>query len=191
MEPPGEERRADEADQGAPPEFDALTPPGEVVRGDRTRDDFFDAVLALDAPATAREVADIAGHGTDAAREYLSWFERMGIVTRVTETPATWERNHEYLQWRRVQRLTRAYTPEELLTLLDAAMSRADAYAAAFDADTPQEVSITDAATDQERSLEELWEAMSMWKTTRQQIALLERALQSAGDDATGDLAPV
>lgn len=191
MDPPREERRATAAERATPPEFDALTPPDELVRGDRTRDDFFDAVLTLDAPATAREVAEIAGHGTDAAREYLAWFERMGIVTRVTETPATYERNREYLQWRRVQRLHQQYTPDELLAFLEAAMKRADAYATEFGADTPQAVSITEAATAHDRSLEELWDALSMWKTTQQQIVLLERALQTASDDATGDLASV
>jgi len=55
-----------------PPDFGALTPPDEVVRGNRTRDDFFDAVLGLDEPAPASEVAELAGRGVDAAREYLN-----------------------------------------------------------------------------------------------------------------------
>jgi len=79
---------------------------------------FFDAVLALDSPATANDVAELAGHGVDAAREYLDWFERMGIVTQVTESPATYERNQEYLNWRRVQKLRQEYATEELLDLL-------------------------------------------------------------------------
>ena len=91
MEDPGSDIKAD-ADERAP-DFDALTPSEEVVRGDRTRDDFFDAVLGLDDPTTAGEVAERAGHGVDAAREYLDWFERMGIVTKVTDSPATYERN--------------------------------------------------------------------------------------------------
>jgi hypothetical protein len=57
-----------------------LNPPEELVRGDRTRDDFFDAVPALDSPATVSDVAVLTGHGVDAAREYLDRFERMGIV---------------------------------------------------------------------------------------------------------------
>ena len=93
MEKPDPELRADPEERTDTPDFEALTPAREVVRGGRTRDDFFDAVLALDSPATASEVADLAGHGVDAAREYLEWFERMGIVTRVTESPATYERN--------------------------------------------------------------------------------------------------
>ena len=127
MEDPGSDIKAD-ADERAP-DFDALTPPEEVVRGDRTRDDFFDAVLGLDDPATASEVAERAGHGVDAAREYLDWFERMGIVTKVTDSPATYERNQEYLNWRRVQTLRREYTTEELLDLLRSESERADALA--------------------------------------------------------------
>jgi hypothetical protein len=57
-----------------------LNPPEELVRGDRTRDDFFDAVPALDSPATVSDVTVLTGHGVDAAREYLDRFERMGIV---------------------------------------------------------------------------------------------------------------
>jgi len=98
-----------------PPDFGALTPPDEVVRGNRTRDDFFDAVLGLDEPAPASEVAELAGRGVDAAREYLEWFERLGVVTQVSETPATYRRNQEYLNWRRVQQIRHQYSPDELV----------------------------------------------------------------------------
>lgn len=189
MDEPREERQADAAEQASPPDFDALTPPEDLVRGDRTRDDFLDAVLTLDQPATAGEVAELAGRGADAAREYLTWFERMGIVTRVTDTPATYKRNQEYLQWRRVQRLRQQYTTDELLAFLDDAVERADGYATEFGVDSPEGVSIAAYATEHDRSLEDVWEAVSMWKTTRRQIALLERALQQAGDDAAHDTA--
>jgi hypothetical protein len=106
MEEPDADRRADPDERAERPDFDALTPPDDLVRGKRTRDDFFDAVLGLDSPATASEVAERAGHGVDAAREYLEWFERLGVVTRITETPATYERNQAYLNCRPVQSLT-------------------------------------------------------------------------------------
>jgi hypothetical protein len=72
MEEPRPELEADTDERRDMPDFDALIPPEGLVSGDRTRDDFFDAVLGLDSPATAGEVADLAGHGIDAAREYLS-----------------------------------------------------------------------------------------------------------------------
>nr|WP_277543634.1 hypothetical protein [Halomicroarcula sp. FL173] len=79
------------------PDFDDFVSPSELVSGERARGDFFDAVLGLDSPATTGEVADLAGHGEDAAREYLEWFERIGIGTQVTDSPAMYTRNQEYL----------------------------------------------------------------------------------------------
>ena len=58
MEEPGSELKADTDERSEAPDFDALTPPEELVRGERTRDDLFDAVLGIDSPATASEVAD-------------------------------------------------------------------------------------------------------------------------------------
>ncbi|MDB2276137.1 hypothetical protein PM022_16640 [Halorubrum ezzemoulense] len=183
MEDPRSDIQADTGERA--PDFDALTPPEEVVRGDRTRDDFFDAVLGLDGPATASEVADRAGHGVDAAREYLDWFERMGIVTKVTDSPATYERNQEYLNWRRVQTLRREYATEELLDLLRSESERADALAAEFDAESPTGVSITQYAADTDQSIEAVWEQLSSWQTARRRVSLLERALTPTSGDAS------
>lgn len=184
MEEPREELKPG-ADEGSEaPDFEALTPPEGLVRGDRTRDDFFDAVLALDSPATANDVAEIAGHGVDAAREYLDWFERMGIVTRVTESPATYERNQEYLTWRRVQKLRQEYDPGELLDLLKAASERAETLEREFDVDSPDDVSIARRASETGRSIEDVWHRLCAWRTARRRVALLERALAAeSGDD--------
>jgi len=133
MEEPHEELKADADERAEAPDFEALTSPEELVRGDRTRDDFFDAVLALDSPATVNDVAELAGHGVDSAREYLEWFERMGIVTQATESPATYERNQEYLNWRRVQKLRQEYATEELLDLLKTESKRAETLEREFD----------------------------------------------------------
>ncbi|MDB2272455.1 hypothetical protein B9H04_12990 [Halorubrum ezzemoulense DSM 17463] len=183
MEDPGSDIQAD-TDERAP-NFDALTPPEEVVRGDRTRDDFFDAVLGLADPATAGDVAERAGHGVDAAREYLDWFERMGIVTKVTDSPATYERNQEYLNWRRVQTLRRQYTTEELLDLLQSESERADALAAEFAAESPASVSITRYAAASDQSIEAVWEQLSAWETALRRVSLLERALTPTSGEAT------
>ena len=184
MEEPRDELKVDADERGEAPDFDALSPPEELVRGERTRDDFFDAVLGLDSPATASDVAELAGRGVDAAREYLEWFERMGIVTRVTESPATYERNQSYLNWRRVQRLREEYSTEELLDFLTTESERAEALAAEFDAESPSEISITRYAAETDRSVEDVWERLSAWKTARRRIDLLERALTTDSGDA-------
>ena len=186
MEEPRPELKADADERRGMPDFDALIPPEELVSGDRTREDFFDAVLELDSPSTASEVADLAGHGVDAAREYLEWFERMGVVTRVTDAPATYERNQEYLNWRRVQRLRSEFDDDELLTFLEDAVEENESFVERFDAETPDAIAVTAHAAGTDRSVEAVWRDVSAWKTTRRRISLLERALQTGSDGTAG-----
>jgi len=183
MDEPRPEQKADVDERVESPDFDALTPPEELVRGDRTRDDFFDAILGLDSPSTASEVAELAGHGVDAAREYLAWFERMGIVKQVTDSPATYQRNQAYLNWRRVQKLRDQYTSGRLLEFLKTETERDEKYTEQFGVASPEAVSITSAAADTDRSVEDVWEAVSAWKTTQRRITLLERVLASGAGD--------
>ncbi|GAA0715494.1 putative ArsR family transcriptional regulator [Halorubrum trapanicum] len=184
MDEPRDELKANEAERADAPDFDALVPPEDAVRGERTRDDFLDAVLTLDSPATAGDVAELAGHGVDAAREYLEWFERMGVVTKATDSPATYERNQEYLDWRRVQRLRREYTTEELLDLLEEESEHLAALRREFDVDAPTDVSIARHAEATDRSVEAVWERLTAWQTARRRVALLERALAAESGDA-------
>ncbi|GGL36157.1 hypothetical protein GCM10009037_19620 [Halarchaeum grantii] len=190
MKEPRDELKADSVERQDAPDFDALTPPEDVVRGGRTRDDFFDAILTLGSPTSVEGVAERAGHGVDAAREYLEWFERMGVVTRVTESPATYERNEAYLQWRRVQRLQTEYSQDELLEFLQAATERDEAYASEFDVDAPEDVSIAAYAREHDEPVEDVWEDVSRWMTTRRRITLLERALTGADDGLAGQQSP-
>lgn len=183
MEEPRGELRADVAERADAPDFDALTDPAALVRGDRTRDDFFDAVLGLVAPTTVSEVAERAGHGVDAAREYLEWFEEMGIVTRVSDSPATYRRNQSYLDWRRVQTLRDEYASEELLGFLETETDRIDEFAEEYGASSPDAVSLSEATADTDRSIESVWDDLSAWRTARRHVALLERALSPDGGE--------
>lgn len=184
MDDPRSELTAGSDERSERPDFDALTPPSELVRGERTRDDFLDAVLGLDAPATASDVADLAGHGVDAAREYLDWFERLGVVRRVTDSPATYRRNQEYLNWRRVQTLRTEYAPDELVGLLQREAERLEGFEAEFDSTSPDDISIVEYAGETDRSVEDVWERLSAWRTTSRRVTLLERALTTTSDDA-------
>lgn len=187
MDDPRSDLKTDSDDRAEPPDFEALTPPADLVRGERTRDDFFDAVLGLTSPATASDVAERAGHGVDAAREYLDWFERMGIVTQVTDSPATYERNQAYLNWRRVHTLREEYTTEELLDLLQTQAERAEALANEFGVESPDAISIAQYAAETDQSIEAVWERLTAWKTARRRVRLLDRALTTDSDssDAT------
>jgi len=175
MDDPNADLRADADGRADPPDFEALTDPTDLVRGERTRDDFFDE------PATVEKVAELAGHGRDAAREYLDWFERMGIIERVSERPATYRLNREYLVWRRVQRAKRDHDADELVAMLDAEAARDEEFAAQFDCDHPDQVRLHAHANAAGTSVEAAWRDLSGWHTTRRRIEILERAL---ADDA-------
>lgn len=186
MKDPRPELKPDDAERRDTPDFDGLVDPAELVSGDRTRDDFFDAVLGLDGPATTGDIADLAGHGVDAAREYLTWFERMGIVTQVTDSPAMYTRNQEYLNWRRVQHLRDRYDDDELIAWLENAVEQHESLAEQYGVESPDAVAITAHAANTGRSVESVWQDVSAWQTTRRRISLLERALQSNSGGTTG-----
>lgn len=186
MEEPAPEITSNSEEGSDAPDFDTLTPPENVVRGERTRDDFFDAVLGLDEPATASDVAELAGRGVDAAREYLDWFQQLGIVTQVTESPDTYRRNQDYLNWRHVQRLRTEYSDDELLTFLKEEMERAEVIGEQFDVESPEAVSVTTHASETDRAIEDVWEDITSWKTARRHVVLLERAL-TTGSDGVAD----
>jgi hypothetical protein len=185
MKEPRQDLKATDDERATAPDFDALVSPEKLVRGNRTRDDFLDTVLGLENPATIDEVADRADHGRDAAKEYLDWFERMGIVTRVTDSPVTYERNQEYLTWRQVHHLREQYTTDDLLDFLQTETEHDRTYRDKFDAESPEAVSISAHAANIDRSIESVWETLSAWKTTRRRITLLERALASDSDETT------
>lgn len=186
MEEPEADLRAGPEERADAPDFDALVEPEDLVRGERTRDDFLDAVLGLDEPATVEEVATLADHGRDAAREYLEWFERMGIVRRVSESPATYRLNREYLVWRRVQRLREEYDPEELVGYLDAETERDREFATEFGVERPGQVRLSEYAERNEASVEDAWRRLSEWRTTRRRISILERALARTDESPAG-----
>jgi hypothetical protein len=183
MDEPRPKLKTSADERAEPPDFDSLISSQELVRGERTRDDFFDVVLGLDSPATVSDVADRAGHGVDAAREYLEWFERMGIVTQVSESPATYTRNRDYLIWRRIQQLRDQYSTDELLDYLKTETEHNERYTELFGVESPTAVSITAHASKTNCSVEEVWTDVSAWKTTRRRISLLEQALATGPGD--------
>jgi hypothetical protein len=84
----------------------------------------------------------------------------MGIVTQVSTSPATYERNQAYLSWRRVQQLRSEYTTDELLDRLTGEAARDEDYAESFGVDAPDAVSLTAHAAETGQSVEEVWERL-------------------------------
>jgi len=60
----------------------------------------------------------------------------------VSETPATYRRNQEYLNWRRVQQIRHQYSPDELVMFLENEVEREETYSERFNVESPADVSI-------------------------------------------------
>lgn len=178
MDPPPEEIRQDVADEKAP-DFDAWDDPIDLVSGDRTRDDFLDVALQLREPTPVGEIAERAGRGADAAREYMEFFESIGVVRSLSGRPTRYQVNRSYLRWRRIERLRNEYTESELIERLTEMNDIVETYRDQFDASSPSDVSLTGHVDESGRDTESVWNDLSDWKTAEVRRGLLEAALQS------------
>lgn len=182
--PPDDVRR--EAADEETPDFDEWDDPTDVVSGDRTRDDFLDVALQLRDPTPISEIAERAGRGEDAAREYMAFFESIGVVRKFAGRPVRYQMNRNYLRWRRVERLRNEYTERELIERLSEMDEIVETYRKQFGASSPADVSLTEHADERGRDTESVWNDLSDWKTAEVRRALLESAIQS--NDPISDL---
>lgn len=155
-----------------PPDFYDWAPPEEVVSDQPTRERLLDVVLQLREPAKVSEVADRATCGTETARDYLEWFASMGIARQVDDSPARYERNEEYLRWRRVEGIRATHTEPEIVDALASTVDAIESYRAEFGVESPEAASLRDG----DRDVESASEAVSRWKTLERRADLLDAA---------------
>ncbi|NHN60099.1 MULTISPECIES: hypothetical protein [Halorussus] len=167
---PGDVRDTDEE----PPDFDEWADPEEVLEGGSTRERMLDVVLQLREPTKVSTIADRADCDTETARDYLEWFASMGMVREIVGRPVRYVRNDSYLRWRRVEQIRNQYSEEEIVEELAETIEAAREYREQFDANSPNQVSLVD--TNRDGEVEEVWEALSEWKTLEQRAALLDAA---------------
>jgi predicted ArsR family transcriptional regulator len=184
MREPSEDLKTDES----PPEgLEELRDPNEVVTGDRTRDHFLDVALSLREPATVDEIAERAGHGPSAAREYMTFFTRANIVERASTDPDKFRVNKDYLDWRRADRLRREYRQEELAEMHDRIEDRISEFKTTFGRDHPDDVEIGRVASDLDQPATEITDVLSQWRTDQRRLGIVKRALDRSGNSSGGD----
>lgn len=163
-----------------PPETVRLA---EEWRSDRdaesTRDRVYGVAVQLYDPTRVKAVAERADVSKETARDYLKWFTEMGILDQVSGSPDTFERNEQYFEWRRIQRL-RSKSDEELTGELEDLTAQERAYRERFDAEDPGAVDAL-AHADYD-DVESVWMALQKWRTVRRRIRELEQARQHRDD---------
>lgn len=193
MRGPTDQAKADDSEK--PPDFGALENPDDLLKGNRTRNDFLSVALQLREPTPIAKIADWAGRGEDSAREYMRWFETIGLVRRAADDPEQYETNQSYLYWRRVDRIRNDYQDTEIVERLQDVLDELDEFRERYDAAGPGEVDIVSTARAEDVDVEEVWEDVSRWKTLLARRNLLEdaldrernRYLDSSGGDSDGN----
>ena len=191
-EPPDQAKANDREDR---PDFDALDDPDDLLEGERTRDDFLSVALQLHEPMPIAEIADWAGRGEDSAREYMRWFETIGLVRRASEDPEQFETNQSYLYWRRVDRIRSNYRDTDIVERLQDVLDELDDFKKRYNSARPSEVDIVQTARERDIDVEEIWDDVTQWKTLLARRYLLEdaldreqdRYLDSSGGDSDGN----
>jgi hypothetical protein len=162
-----------------PPDVTELESPAEVLNDHPVRARLFDVVLQLREPTQVAVIADRANCDTETARDYLDWFEFLGIVTGSREHATQYERNDAYFQWRRVEQLRSTHSNEEIREQLTDVREQLVEYRNRFDVERPADVSPEE--LDRDLSTEAVWEVLAEWKTLQQRAELLAAAY--ADDD--------
>lgn len=160
----------------SPPSLDEFEPPESLLKGGPIRERLFDVVVGLRGPTKVSTIAERADCDTETAREYLRWFDEMGMVRRHDGRPIQYERNDAYFRWRRIDRIRSEYTDRELIETLTDVLEELEAYRSQFGVDHPEEVSLVEATREQDLSTEAAWRALSEWETRERQAALLDAA---------------
>ena len=138
--------------------------------------------LQLYEPARVAEVAERAECAPDTARRHLQRFTDLGVITRVTDDPATYQRNESYFEWRKRQRLADC-SMDELRDRLETLTARERTFRERYDAETPAAVDALAHADHDE--LEAVWLDLSEWQTVRERIERLEAVRRARTSDPT------
>lgn len=160
----------------SPPNLDDLDSLDTLLRDGPIRERLLDVVVGVRTPTKVSTIAKRADCGTETARDYLAWFDEMGMVHRHNGRPVRYERNDAYFQWRRIDQIREEYSEQEIVDALDDTLNQIEDYRAQFDATHPDEVSLVDATQEQNLSTEVAWEALSEWETLEQRATLLDAA---------------
>ena len=158
---------ADDTRRDGPPPFE------RPFEGEDTKQRVYGAVLHAREPMTAAEIADRADCSDESARTHLSFYADLGIVIRHEGRPVRYERNDDYFEWRRVNRLSQDHTVEDLQRRVSEFTDRIEEYRSKYDAESPADV---DALAFDADAVDDVYADLGEWATALEERRLYERA---------------
>ena len=146
----------------------------------------YDVVTGTAEFTTAKAIAERADCSTDGARAALSQLVEMGVVERRGDRPVEYRRNESYLRWKRVEALAREHTVAELREELDELLAEEESLREHFDVPDPGAVPPAAFESHDHEAIHRTWDALTRWRSVREDIEVLQRALHRAEEGTDG-----
>lgn len=164
------------------PAFDIAESFDEAVSDVPADERVYRVALQLYDPARIAEVAERASCAPDTARRHLQRLAELGVIKRVTDDPAAYQRNESYFEWRKRQRLATC-SMQELQDRLETLTARERTFREQYGADAPADVDAL-AHADHD-TLDEVWLDLSEWRTVRARIERLDTVRRQRTSDSS------
>lgn len=174
-QPPGE---------GRPPARDGARTRWRAERTTFQR--VYDVITGVTEFVTAEDIGTRADCSTDGARSALSQLVEMGVAERRGERPATYRRNDSYLRWKRIESLAREHRTDELRKQVEELLQEDQELQDHFDAPDPDAISPTVFEAFDHDTVHEQWDALTRWRSVREDLSVLQQAIHRAEQDAGG-----
>ncbi|WP_129112604.1 DUF7342 family protein [Halegenticoccus tardaugens] len=161
------------SDDRGPPRSDFSEDLADRIRDAPADERVYLVALGLHEPTRVSEVAARAECSKNAARRHLKRLADIGLLTRVVENPASFERNESYFEWRRLDRLSRL-SDDEYRRRLGELLSENETYRERYGVDEPNDVDPFEYA--EYGDPEHVWLDLNNWAAVRREIRDLRRS---------------
>jgi len=138
----------------------------------------YDVLAGTTEPVSAQQFSEWAACSENSARQALEQLVEMGIAKQTETRPALYQRNPSYFKWKRVERLAREHSSSELRARLEDLLETDQELQEKYDVPDPDAVVVTDEPAEDHDMLHDRWDDLTEWRTVRQDITILKRAIQ-------------
>ena len=146
----------------------------------------YDVITGITDFATATEIGERADCSADGARAALAQLVEMGIAEQRTGRPSEYRRNESYLRWKRIEALAREHSAPELREEVDALLEEDQAFQERFATADPDAISPTVFEEIDHEAVHEQWDALTRWRSIREDLEILQQAIHRAEGDTEG-----
>lgn len=143
----------------------------------------YDVVTGITEYVTATEIGERANCSADGARDSLSQLVEMGIVERRGKRPVEYRRNESYFRWKRVETLASEYSVVRLRKQFEDLIDEDQSFQEQFDIPDPDAIAPVIFEDVDHETVHEQWDAITRWRSVREDLEILQRAIQRAEQD--------